>query len=92
MPEISLFLDNSSSNNGVSEINGFLLGFERLSVCEWFVHALNNRESSWTAQALITKPDVSFLPFPLALRPTITPFGSRNRKSLASPSITGFPR
>jgi len=38
-----------------------------------------------------TNPVVSFLALPLALRPTITPFGSKKRRSVSSPLMTGRP-
>src|SRR3954469_20128493 len=43
------------------------------------------------APATTTNPEVSRLARPLALRPTITPDASRNRKSSRSPLTTGAP-
>ena len=44
------------------------------------------------SQAVTTKPVVSFFALPFAFNPTITPFGSKKRRSVSSPLITGRPR
>ena len=51
VPEISLLLDDSSSNDRVCELQCFLFGLKTCSICELFVHALNLRDCWWTGQA-----------------------------------------